>query len=434
MTNINSDAQAILLLTSHFKKPSKSDVEPLTVGEWGRFALRLKELDMQPGELLSCNIDGLLKDWQDSKYSAVRIKALLERGTALALAVEKWQRIGIWILVRTDEEYPSRLKERLKGLSPPVIYGCGKRKLLDNGGIAIVGSRNANENDLRFTKNLAEKIANSARTVISGGARGIDQAAMLGALEIEGTVVGVLADSLSRAVLSQKYRTAIQGKNLVLISPFYPDAGFNPGNAMARNKYIYCLSDGAIAIHSGTSGGTWSGATENLRKGWVPLWVKRTDDRVAGNAQIVGKGGLWLPDDIVESDLDQLLKPTERKQQEEREAKELACVSPIMETKPNYDAKPDDSSTILNQQETNNEMDTSTGKTLYEIFCLKLQNILAFNKSVELEGLEKQLGVTRNQLIVWLKQAIQDGLIVKKNKPSRYELTRKKSTEQLSLF
>ena len=84
--------------------------------------------------------------------------------------------------------------------------------MLDSGGIAIVGSRNANENDLRFTKNLSKKIANCARTVISGGARGVDQAAMLGALEIEGTVVGVLADSLSKAVLSQKYRAAIQGK------------------------------------------------------------------------------------------------------------------------------------------------------------------------------------------------------------------------------
>ena len=34
--------------------------------------------------------------------------------------------------------------------------------------------------------------------------------------------------------------------NLVLISPFYPDAGFNVGNAMQRNKYIYCLSDAAM--------------------------------------------------------------------------------------------------------------------------------------------------------------------------------------------
>ena len=61
----------------------------------GSFCTETEELGMQPGELLSCDIDDLLKDWQDSKYSAVRIKALLERGTALALAVEKWQRIGI---------------------------------------------------------------------------------------------------------------------------------------------------------------------------------------------------------------------------------------------------------------------------------------------------------------------------------------------------
>lgn len=434
MTNLTYDAQAILLLTSHFKKPSKGDVEPFTVGEWGRFALRLKELGIQPGGLLSCDIDDLLKGWQDHKYSAARIKALLERGTTLALAVEKWQRMGIWILVRTDTEYPSLFKERLKGLSPPVLYGCGKRKLLDTGGIAIVGSRNANENDLRFTTNLAQKISNSARTVISGGARGVDQAAMLGAVEIEGTVVGVLADGLSRAVLSQKYRTAIQRQNLVLISPFYPDAGFNPGNAMARNKYIYCLSDGAIVIHSGTTGGTWSGAIEILRKGWVPLWVKRTNDGLAGNAEIVGRGGNWLPENILESDLEQFLKQTELRQQEKQDAIEVTNDSSTMEAKPNYNIKPDDNATILNQQEINNDIDTSTEKTLYEIFCLKLQGILASSMSMDLEGLEKHLGLTKSQLIVWLQQAVQDGLIVKKNRPSRYELTKKKQTEQLSLF
>jgi hypothetical protein len=63
-------------------------------------------------------------------------------------------------------------------------------------------------------------------------------------------------------------------KNLVLVSPFNPEAGFDVGNAMARNKYIYCLSDAAIVVATSKgSGGTWSGATENLKRNWAPLWV-----------------------------------------------------------------------------------------------------------------------------------------------------------------
>src|SRR3990172_8427415 len=97
---------------------------------------------------------------------------------------------------------------------------------------------------------------------------------MLGALEHEGTVIGVLADSLLKAATSNKYRKYLVNNNLVLISPYYPEAGFNAGNAMSRNKYIYCLTDAAIVVQSGTEGGTWNGAIENLKKEWVPLWVK----------------------------------------------------------------------------------------------------------------------------------------------------------------
>ena len=60
---------------------------------------------------------------------------------------------------------------------------------------------------------------------------------------------------------------------------------------MQRNKYIYCLADAALVVHSGTKGGTWNGATENLRNRWVPLWVKRTADAVAGNHALAQQGG-----------------------------------------------------------------------------------------------------------------------------------------------
>jgi predicted Rossmann fold nucleotide-binding protein DprA/Smf involved in DNA uptake len=159
--------------------------------------------------------------------------------------------------------------------------------LLNGGGLAVIGSRNVNDEDLAYSRNLGALAAGEGYSIVSGGARGVDEASMLGALEAEGTVIGVLADSLLRACTSAKYRKYLLANNLVLISTFYPEAGFNAGNAMQRNKYIYCLSDAAIAVQSGTKGGTWSGAMENLKKQWVPLWVKRTADTLAGNSAIV---------------------------------------------------------------------------------------------------------------------------------------------------
>ncbi|MBA1686904.1 DNA-processing protein DprA, partial [Escherichia coli] len=107
-----------------------------------------------------------------------------------------WQRAGLWILTRGDADYPVRLKNRLRTDAPPVLFGCGNKALLQAEGMAIVGSRDAPTDDLRYTQQLAAKLAQQGICVISGGARGIDECAMASALEVGGTAVGVLADSL----------------------------------------------------------------------------------------------------------------------------------------------------------------------------------------------------------------------------------------------
>jgi len=187
-----------------------------------------------------------------------------------------------------------------------VLYGSGHRPLLGRGGVAIVGSRDVGDTDLAFTRQLAEQIALAGKSVVSGGARGVDETAMLAALEKEGTVIGVLANDLLKATLSRKYRRALQDHQLVLLSPFNPEARFNAGNAMARNKFIYCLADAAVVVHSGTRGGTWTGALENLAGEWVPLWIKPSDDPEAGNRALVEKGGQWLDETLLHQGIETL--------------------------------------------------------------------------------------------------------------------------------
>jgi predicted Rossmann fold nucleotide-binding protein DprA/Smf involved in DNA uptake len=61
---------------------------------------------------------------------------------------------------------------------------------------------------------------------------------------------------------------------------------------MNRNKHIYALSDGAVVAHSAHgSGGTWSGATENLKHSWVPLSVLAEPPVPEGNRKRIEKGG-----------------------------------------------------------------------------------------------------------------------------------------------
>ncbi len=74
----------------------------------------------------------------------------------------------------------------------------------------------------------------SGQVLYSGGAKGVDTLSMEAALEARGTAVGVLADSLTRAVKSQK--EALSRGDLCLVTPHSPSAGFSVGAAMGRNR------------------------------------------------------------------------------------------------------------------------------------------------------------------------------------------------------
>ncbi len=292
MNDLSLNAQAIILLTAYFNKGDK----PLTIMEYSKFASWLLQHNMKPSDLLELNAREVLEDWDDTKITQDRILSLLARGNAMAISLQKWQNCGIWIITRADPEYPIRLKKRLGQKAPPILYGAGNKKILNTKGVAIIGSRDASSDDLDFTFKLGETLAQSGYSVVSGAARGIDESSMLGSINADGTTIGVVADALMQKVLSKKYRDAIRNNNLVLISPYYPDARFSAGNAMGRNKYIYVLAESSIVIHSGLKGGTWEGAKENLKNGWVSLFVKKSDDTHAGNKKLLEMGGSELKD------------------------------------------------------------------------------------------------------------------------------------------
>lgn len=65
---------------------------------------------------------------------------------------------------------------------------------------------------------------------------------------------------------------------------------------MGRNKLIYTLADYALVVASDAeSGGTWAGATEALKAGWVPVYVCDGPDFPDGNAQLLRRGGVPFP-------------------------------------------------------------------------------------------------------------------------------------------
>lgn len=290
---LTADTEATLLLCGRLGQARHTDTAPLTPTEYARLARWLLDAEKRPADLLGADARSILEN-EDPPLPVTRLLALLDRGGALALAIEGWSNRGLWVISRSDNEiYPQRL--RASRSSPPVLYGAGNAALLSKGGLAIVGSRNADENALDFTRRLARTCAEQSIQVVSGGARGVDTEAMLACLDAGGSAIGVLADSLAKVALSRKYREALLDERLALVSAYDPASGFDRGNAMGRNKYIYALADHALVVSSATEGGTWAGAIEELRQGRTPVFVRDAGNIPEGNRKLQEKGALSFP-------------------------------------------------------------------------------------------------------------------------------------------
>jgi len=307
---LSPNTQAILLLTAPLLIGSGSAAaDILTAKEYRTLALHLQSKELQPADLLESHAYGGL-DALSPVLEPSRIRRLLDRGFLLGQAVERWHARSIWVVSRADHDYPRRLKARLREAAPPVLYGCGDVSLLEGGGLAVVGSRHIDDWLLEYTDEIGRLTGRAQQGLISGGARGIDQVAMRGALDVGGAVIGVLSDSLEKVAMQRDHRHALIDHQLVLVSPYDPNAGFNVGNAMQRNKLIYALADAALVVNSDLKkGGTWAGAEEQLRKfRFVTLYVRSRGETGDGLDALRRMGALPWPDVSDPSELTALLR------------------------------------------------------------------------------------------------------------------------------
>ena len=295
---LSDDTKAILLLTASVNAGSAEPRHlPLSLGDYKHLARKLRELGRKPADLIAPSANDLVAAC-GAVVEAARLRELLSRGFQMAQAVERWSARAIWVISRADESYPRRWKERLKEDCPPILYGCGDVALLARGGLAVVGSRHADDDTLAWARHVGATAAEAGVAVVSGGARGIDEAAVRGSLEAGGRASVVLADSLEREAINKANRQPVVDKRLVIVSPYDPAAGFNVGHAMGRNKLIHCLADASLVVRCDAgSGGTWSGAVEHLgREGATALYVRNGAEAPEGNRALLAKRAVPWPE------------------------------------------------------------------------------------------------------------------------------------------
>ena len=310
---LSQNAQAILLLTAPLLAGrSRPSVRPLPLGEYNNLVRHLRDSEMQPADLLgSEGLRELDNSWAGLKTRRTLedVRQLLERGFLLAEALERWSARAIWVVTRPDDDYPDRLRKKMRGKAPPVLYGCGDRAALDGGGLAVVGSRKVNEKLTEYTERVGRLAAESEVQIVSGGARGVDQAAMRGSLEAGGHAIGVLGNNLERAALNRGNREPLMDGRLVLVSSFDPAVRFRGWQAMERNKQIYALADAALVVNSDHGhGGTWDGATEQLEKlRYVPVYVRSKGEPCPAFDELVGRDARWWSEPTTPSEFREVL-------------------------------------------------------------------------------------------------------------------------------
>ena len=423
---LTPNTQAILLLTA-----------PLIIGRSARAdVLRPKEYfglnnclrsikgNKEPADLMEPGSEDLLdkcvQKINKPAFNRGRLQRLLSRGFLLSQAIESWRKRAIWVVSHMDEAYPQRLRDRLEK-APAVLYGCGDHTLLNAGGLAVVGSRHVDEDILEYANQIGNLAASAGRTIVSGGARGVDQAAMNGALEAGGKSIGVLANGLKGAATNRSHRDPILNEQLVLISPYDPSSGFNVGHAMQRNKLIYALADAALVVNAEKDkGGTWNGAIEQLDKlHLTPLYIRSTGAQSAGLDALKQKGALPWPNPGNADDFREILDAESETPNQQSQDETLFDSAPTMTqntVKSETESKPPKA-----VEEAIRDNEDSKLKPADELFRSARESILCIVQSPKTsKDIAAELAITPSQVNDWLKQLVDEGVVEKINRPVRY--------------
>ena len=277
-------------------------IAPLTLKEWNALARRIHDSDLRVPSGLRIVSRGDDQQTGLAQSEAERIAALLARGDDSA-SERAWREEWDWCVTLCDRALSGAAPRRAETSGSSRTVRGRRAGNFSSPAIAVVGSRNLDEQGEELARRLGSASARTGVAVVSGGARGTDRIAMQAALDAGGCAVGILADSLVRTIRQQDVREFVADNRLLLLTPYRPDSGFSVGGAMGRNKMIYAAADYAVVVASDyQKGGTWAGAEEALKANWRPVFVRSGASAGPGNDKLISKGAL----PITEAALDQI--------------------------------------------------------------------------------------------------------------------------------
>lgn len=259
---MNARERGFLLLSSHLGEPHR---KPLTTAQLRVLVSRVRssakndvQRDMQPSDLVALGY---------GPEMAMRIWQLLNEEDVLDYYLRKGELLDCVPITRVTEYYPVHLRRRLGLDSPGVLWAKGDMTLLQQPMVALVGSRDLQEENRKFAAEVGRQAALQGYVLVSGNARGADRTAQDVCLAAGGCVISVVADELCLQPLRQ---------NVLYLSEDGFEESFSAQRALSRNRVIHALGLKTFVAQSSLEiGGTWDGTVKNLRNRWSDVYCFR---------------------------------------------------------------------------------------------------------------------------------------------------------------
>ena len=248
-----------LLLTSQLGNP---DRKVLTAAQLRTLAQRSRDLDLSDPDRDLTEQDLLALGY--SPEMARRIVALLSERELLEYYCLLGRKADCVPLTRVTAQYPAAVRKKLGWESPGCLWAKGDLRLLHLPAISLVGSRELQQENLQFAREVGRQAARQGYVLVSGNARGADKEAQEACLAAGGKVISVVADSLK----SHKLR-----ENVLYLSEDDFSHPFSAQRAISRNRCVHAMGQMTFVAQCGyQTGGTWDGTVKNLRFGWSPVF------------------------------------------------------------------------------------------------------------------------------------------------------------------
>lgn len=241
------------------------------------------------------------RDLNDAAAMAMRDFSIEEAGARLEYA----QKVGWQVLTPDCPGYP----EPLKNIPDPPAALFLKGKLPDLSeflSVAVVGSRKPLPVSESAASLFGYQLAAAGAVVVSGGAVGVDTAALEGALRVPGCkAVSVLPVSLDSQYIhkNNRLRAVILSHGGTLLTEYFSQQNPERGAFPIRNRLITGLSRGVVIVQAAAKGGGLlyaSRALEQNRDVFVYPGPQGTKE-FAGSAKLLedGAGAVTSGEDVL---------------------------------------------------------------------------------------------------------------------------------------